>query len=329
MTPSGDQLERDRERGWPASLSFTLDRPSDWEAAADAISILAEEVAAHRDATRRRQHERQRLRPLTKWRGVLGVLRDLQSRLADPVKYRDVRRARRSGSMVFALHERPPSRILGQQRTAPADGGTIFAGEVISLGEEEVVLRPVENSARDPLLAANSRSTRAPRSPRSIARTSRSTTSSTAGAERRGLAKLLAQPQQAATARPVRDPVPKKPLDDDKRTALRTALGAPDLMVVKGPPGTGKTRLIAESYQQLHAEPDTRILIASQTHVALDNAVVKVKARPDDLRAPGCASRRAASCRGGRAAAARRPTRRVGRARAAQRPGVADDVGQA
>jgi hypothetical protein len=114
--------------------------------------------------------------------------------------------------------------------------------------------------------------------------------------ERRGLAKLLAQPQQAATARPVRDPVPKKPLDDDKRTALRTALGAPDLMVVKGPPGTGKTRWIAELvYQQLHAEPDTRILIASQTHVALDNAVVKVKeldptisvlrvARPDEPR---------------------------------------------
>jgi len=296
VTPSGDQLERDRERGWPASLSFTLDRPSDWEAAADTISILAEEVAAHRDATRRRQQERQRLRPLTKWRGVLGVLRDLQGRLADPVKYRDVRRARRSGSMVFALDERPPSRMLGQQRTAPADGGTIFAGEVISLGEDEVVLRPVESSARDPLLAGELQvDTRAALS--ALHRQDLALDDVIYGrAERRGLAKLLAQPQQAATARPVRDPVPKKPLDDDKRTALRTALGAPDLMVVKGPPGTGKTRLIAELvYQQLHAEPDTRILIASQTHVALDNAVVKVKeldptisvlrvARPDEPR---------------------------------------------
>lgn len=295
-TPPGDQLERDRARGWPASLSFTLERPSDWEAAADAIGILAEEVAAHRDAAVRQQQERQRLRPLTKWRGVLGVLRDLQGRLADPISYRDVRRARRSGSMVFTLDEPAPSRMLGQHRTAPADGGMVFAGEVISLGEEEIVLRPLQGSARDPLTAGELRfDTRAALS--ALHRQDLALDDVIYGrAERRGLAKLLAQPQQAATARPVRDPVPKKPLDEDKRKALRTALGAPDLMVVRGPPGTGKTRLIAELvYQQLHAEPDTRILIASQTHVALDNALVKVNeldptisllrvARPDEQR---------------------------------------------
>jgi hypothetical protein len=296
VTPSGDQLERDRERGWPASLAFTLDRPSDWEAAADAIGILAEEVATHRDATVRRQQERQRLRPLTKWRGVLGVLRDLQGRLTDPVSYRDVRRARRSGSMVFTLDESSPSRMLGQQRTAPAEGGTVFAGEVISLGEEEVVVRPIPGSARDPLIAGELQfDTRAALS--SLHRQDLALDDVIYGrAERRGLAKLLAQPQLAASARPVRDPVPRKPLDEDKRKALRTALGAPDLLVVKGPPGTGKTRLIAELvYQELHAEPDTRILIASQTHVALDNALVKVNeldptisllrvARPDEQR---------------------------------------------
>jgi serine/threonine protein kinase len=294
--PSGDQLERDRERGWPASLSFSLDRPSDWEAAADAIGILVEEVAAQRDAALRRQQERQRLRPLTKWRGVLGVLRDLQGGLADPVGYRDMRRSRRSGSMVFTLDEPPPPRMLGQRRTAPADGGTVFAGEVIHLGEEEVVLRPVPGSARDPLLAGELRfDTRAALS--ALHRQDIALDDVIYGrAERRGLAELLAQPQRAATARLVRDPVPRQDLDEDKRKALRTALGAPDLMVVKGPPGTGKTRLIAELvYQQLHAEPDTRILIASQTHVALDNALVKVNeldptisllrvARPDEQR---------------------------------------------
>ena len=294
--PSGDQLERDRERGWSASLSFTLDRPSDLEAAADAIGILVEEVAAQRDAAVRRQQERQRLRPLTKWRGVLGVLRDLQGGLADPVGYRDVRRSRRSGSMVFTLDGPPPTRMLGQQRTAPADGGTIFAGEVIHLGEEEVVLRPVQGSARDPLIAGDLRfDTRAALS--ALHRQDIALADVVYGrAERRGLAELLAQPHRAATARPVRNPVPRQDLDEDKRRALRTALGAPDLMVVKGPPGTGKTRLIAELvYQQLHAEPDTRILIASQTHVALDNALVKVNeldptisllrvARPDEQR---------------------------------------------
>jgi serine/threonine protein kinase len=296
FAPSGDQLERDRARGWPAALSFTLERPPDLEAAADAVGVLVEEVTAHRDAAVRRQQERQRLRPLTKWRGVLGVLRDLQGGLADPVGYRDVRRSRRSGSMVFTLDDPPPARMLGQQRIAPADGGAVFAGEVVHRGEEEVVLRPIPGSARDPLIAGELRfDTRAAQS--ALHRQDIALDDVLYGrTERRGLAELLAQPNRASAARPVRDPVPRQDLDADKRNALRTALGAPDLMVVKGPPGTGKTRLIAELiYQQLHAQPDTRILIASQTHVALDNALVKVSeldptisllriARPDEKR---------------------------------------------
>jgi serine/threonine protein kinase len=295
-TPSGDQLERDRERGWPASLEFALDRPSDLEAAADAVGILAEEVAAHRDAVVRRQQERQRLRPLTKWRRVLGALRDLQGGLADPISYRDVRRSRQSGSMVFTLDEPSQPGMLGQQRTAPADGGAVFAGEVIHMDGEEIVLRPVPGSARDPLTTGELEvDTRAALS--ALHRQDLALDDVLYGrAERRGLAELLAQPHQAGSARPVRDPVPRQDLDEDKRAALRTALGAPDLMLVKGPPGTGKTRFIAELvYQQLHAQPDTRILIASQTHVALDNALVKVSeldpsisvlrvARPDEPR---------------------------------------------
>ena len=68
-------------------------------------------------------------------------------------------------------------------------------------------------------------------------------------------------------------------LDEAKRAALSAVIGATGLSVVQGPPGTGKTTLIAELIaQQLARKPDSRILLASQTHIALDHALSKVMA---------------------------------------------------
>ncbi len=271
------QLERDRERGWPATLEFSLDPVDDPSGAADSIGILAEELAAHRDAAARLQQEKMRLRPLTMWRGVLGALRELQGRLADPLAYVDVRHGRQGRSMIFTLEEPAPQHIIGQQRVAPAEGGATFVGEVINASGDEAVLRALEGSARDPLLhGALEYDTRASLS--SLHRQDVALDDVLYGrALHRGLANLLAEPAQASQPRRVREPTPRQSLDADKRAALQIALGAPGLMLVKGPPGTGKTRFIAELvYQQLHSDPDARILIAAQTHVALDNALSKI-----------------------------------------------------
>ena len=59
-------------------------------------------------------------------------------------------------------------------------------------------------------------------------------------------------------------------IDDDKRDAVQVALSRPDLLVIQGPPGTGKTTFITEVVlQTLRREPESRILLTSQTHVAL------------------------------------------------------------
>jgi len=69
----------------------------------------------------------------------------------------------------------------------------------------------------------------------------------------------------------------KRQMDDGKRKAIETALGAPDFFVVQGPPGTGKTRFIAELVDKtLDANPEARVLIASQTNVAVDNALERL-----------------------------------------------------
>jgi serine/threonine protein kinase len=63
-------------------------------------------------------------------------------------------------------------------------------------------------------------------------------------------------------------------LDDSKKEAVSMALGTKDFLLVKGPPGTGKTSFIAEYvFQELNRDSNLQILLVSQTHVALDNAL--------------------------------------------------------
>ncbi len=72
-------------------------------------------------------------------------------------------------------------------------------------------------------------------------------------------------------------------IDENKKETIQKALSANDLFVVEGPPGTGKTTFIAELIlQHLKMWPEKRILVSSQTHLAVDNAVERVaQLRPD------------------------------------------------
>lgn len=63
-----------------------------------------------------------------------------------------------------------------------------------------------------------------------------------------------------------------KELDDRKKKAINVALSTNAFCVIQGPPGTGKTKLIAELLRQLRVT-EKKVLLASQTHTAIDNAI--------------------------------------------------------
>lgn len=66
-------------------------------------------------------------------------------------------------------------------------------------------------------------------------------------------------------------------LDEPKKDAVCTALGTQDVVLIQGPPGTGKTVAIAELVSQvLSADPKSRILLVSQSNVALDQALERI-----------------------------------------------------
>jgi hypothetical protein len=62
--------------------------------------------------------------------------------------------------------------------------------------------------------------------------------------------------------------------------AVAKSLLAKDMALIQGPPGTGKTTVIAEIiWQALLREPEAKILITSQTNLAVDNALERLKGK--------------------------------------------------
>lgn len=69
-------------------------------------------------------------------------------------------------------------------------------------------------------------------------------------------------------------------LNEFQREAVIGAMSAEDLYVIQGPPGTGKTTVISEICQQ-NAKAGLKTLVASQSNLAVDNALSRLLANKD------------------------------------------------
>ncbi len=67
----------------------------------------------------------------------------------------------------------------------------------------------------------------------------------------------------------------KKQPNNNQVKAVKKAVGNNNVFLIQGPPGTGKTTVIAEVVEQL-VKKGEKVLVASQTHIAVDNVLEKV-----------------------------------------------------
>ena len=68
-------------------------------------------------------------------------------------------------------------------------------------------------------------------------------------------------------------------LNKGQKDAVRKALRAKELLLIWGPPGTGKTEVIAEIARQ-EAMLGNKTLIVSQANLAVDNAIARLHDSP-------------------------------------------------
>jgi serine/threonine protein kinase len=234
-------------------------------------------------------YERDERRLLTSWHNQLRALEGLEAEREDPISYRGGRvEGRRFFCTLVADH---PDDLVGQQRLPALSDRRFrqFSGTVEQHRDRQVVLLLARTPNSDPpksgsLLLDTAGAAAALRRQRDALNAVRFKSPLLA---RSDLPELIMHPER--TAEPVAmavDAWAQEGLTSDKQRAVRLALGSRDFFAVKGPPGTGKTTLIAELVvQELRRNPDARILITSQTNVALDNALERLtKVAPGGIR---------------------------------------------
>jgi ATP-dependent RNA/DNA helicase IGHMBP2 len=98
--------------------------------------------------------------------------------------------------------------------------------------------------------------------------------------------RLLIGDPSFATSTPGRGLAPwfNPELDPGQRHVVQAAVAADEILAVQGPPGTGKTTAICEIVlQHLDKDPHAKILLAAQTHQAVDNVLLRLTEASPDL----------------------------------------------
>lgn len=70
-------------------------------------------------------------------------------------------------------------------------------------------------------------------------------------------------------------------LNDNQRKAFLKAIDGSPVTVIKGPPGTGKTYVINAIVQYVTKELGEKVVVSSQTHVAIDNVLDQLMSESD------------------------------------------------
>jgi tRNA A-37 threonylcarbamoyl transferase component Bud32 len=271
--PGAEVLDRRRPDGVEIEheLTFGGNVPGQRKGADVLITALAE-----RDAVRAQEA----LGPtedelFDRWSALLDAKFTLERHRENPLPYHGVRREGRLVS--FAVEGEPDESLQGQVREVRVAGGRSVSGTVVEVGAGELGLEISRGNVdalpdRGVLRADRGASRKAIDRQRDALLKIRD-----GDATRTDLADLIAHPEKASPLQPIVTSGFLQDLDRPKQLAVGVALASPDFTVVQGPPGTGKTTFIAELIAQLlAARPSARVVLSSQTHVAVDNAAIKL-----------------------------------------------------
>lgn len=210
------------------------------------------------------------------WSRVLDAREALERGTDAPVRYESYELSDREAE--FHLAEPTEAELLGTEVDVidPGPRNWRYAGVVVRQSTEKVKVR-LKRAVR----ALPKSGTIAPSlGPSEVAlrRQRNAILAVRDGTESRAaLSRVILDPSSASAPSPLEITNWYSDLDSSKQDAVSAALGTEDVLLVHGPPGTGKTKMIVETVRQfLDRQPRAKILIVSQTHVAVDNALERL-----------------------------------------------------
>lgn len=264
-----------REEAYRTPIQFTFDRPIDGPTAADCLRELVRGICEHeeqREATRRALDSERIFRA---WKGYLRDRLHLETQRANAIHY--TRRRIDKNRVTFNADIAPSVDVIGEDRFVRVGGRHIF-GRITQVVLDQVVLDVAKGDPellphRGDLLLNTSAAERALAYQGSAVDAvlyDRVTNPR--------LKAILLDPRHARAPETVGDDqVQGSTLKGEKRSVLRKALGTTEILAIEGPPGTSKTDVISEiCVHWLARNPGHRILLSSQTHTALDEAIERI-----------------------------------------------------
>lgn len=281
---SSSLLENNRWRSFQPKCHYKFGIPPDPARAARDLIALTQAIEEHEAEISLRDAERREESLYQIWDRILKAKTKLEEAKKTPLPYRAWKQE--GTRCQFWIIQPLSEELIGQPRRVLVENRAVVIGEVECLEGDRLTLYVKEQyDAELPAtgvlefdVAAAQTALRRQADALDSVRFDRTV--------RPELRRLLARPDRAMAPAPVDiENFFQEKLDDAKKGAVRAACGSPDFLVVQGPPGTGKTTFIAETVlQYLHLHPKARVLLTSQTHVALDNAAEKIHALSDQIR---------------------------------------------
>jgi serine/threonine protein kinase len=279
-SPNQQEADKGRSQGLMLDyVDFKHGSSPDRARAADAIEALFRDVDAHEADLRSRRRETESARVLDQWQRQIDARTRIEAERERPVSY--VKFSRTGRRAVFTVRGSTAGVAVHEIRRAISSAGTrVFVrGIVEDVSDTSITVyldSEVDGIPAEGKLVVDTQPSRV-----KIQRERAAVevlVHSPAKAARSDVGDLLFNPQN--NRRPdsveVNDWIVAD-LDASKRSAVQAALGCTDIFLVQGPPGTGKTTFIAELVgQELRRNPRAKVLISSQTNVALDNALCRI-----------------------------------------------------